>query len=378
MSALRAIHLGPVVAALALSGCPHGKDPPADSHPGVPVTDGQSTDGDRGPADGPKPGTGCFNLGRWASSDLLPDTDRVIHPLPAFASGGFFYVHTVRWDGTSSGQDRWLYAARLQADGSLGSWVRSSTDHGGGAAGFAAIDVDGVPYHFRNGHIARYRFDGNGVLEDIELLEASMDASFGGNRYVWDSAVLARLAGGERYLFHLGGFDLISAGYRTAIYRSGVPIGSQFASTGVAHPAARPGKAAVVSVSGEGSHLFTGEGDGPGLWRAEVAADGSLGPFARLADLPAGSDNGRGDLLSHERTLVVVRGAKVYRSTVDGEGALTPWRECPPLPEPQVDLHWEGGHLEAASSAIVDGQIYVTGKLRVHYAPLVADPTCGR
>jgi hypothetical protein len=338
-----------------------------------PGLEGGSPEG--GPApDGPTPSTGCYAVGAWKASAAFADGSRVSHPLPSFASNGYYYVHTMK----SGGDDRKLLSAEALPGGGLSGWQQASADHGGGPHGFTAIDVAGTPYHFRNGHIARYVLKAGVMQGDVVLIEDSTSTAFGGNKYVWDSAVFVELPSGERHVFHLGGFSFAGYTYRKDIYRSAVPVASSFTKVpGSGHPASRPGRAAFFAPSGAGhGYLFTGEGQGSSLWRARIDPGGALGPFVKLADLPQGSDNGRGELFVYGRTLFVIRGASVFRASVDVQGALGTWKQAPALPEAQIDVSWGDGHLEGQAHGIIGSFVYVTGPKKVYHAPLVADPSC--
>lgn len=319
------------------------------------------------------PAGACRALGAWASSEPFADDAHVSHPLPSFASHGSYFVHTKTLDGAD---DRALYSARPQPDGALGPWQVAWPDHGGGPHGYTAIDIDGAPSHFRNGHIARYVIDDQGVMQALEGIEVNVDSSFGGNRYVWDSAVYAALPSGPRWVIHLGGFSFTGYMYRPNVYRSGVPVGPMFASAGLDHPAERPGRAAFVGLVDDGV-IITGVSGGASLWQSRLAADGSLTPWAPLPDLPAGTGNELGELIAAGRTLLAIRGSKVFRADVADDGALSPWIEQPSLPEDQVDVSWGDGHLEGAAHGIIGDFVYVTGSKRVHFAALGPSPCAG-
>jgi len=384
---------GLLLAVLAQPGCGAGQVAVTPDH-GAGPTDAALSEGgpglDRGPdaawfaeagaTDGaPKPdqapAAACYTVGAWKSSATFVGAGHVAHPLPSFASGGFYYVHTMKLGGS----ERRLYSAQQLPGGDLAAWKQASPDHGGGPHGFTAIDVDGSPLHFRNGHIARYDFDASGVMQgDVKLLEASTDTAFGGSKYVWDSAVLAHLPGGQRHVFHLGGFSFTGYTYRQDVYHSAVPLQSAFSKTGRSHPATRPGKAAFYAPpGGTDGFIFTAEAQGPRLWRTRVKPGGLLDPFVALQDLPAGSGNERGELLVYGNTLLAVRGAKVFRAVISSAGALTSWLSAPALPEAQVDVSWGDGHLEGASSGLIGAHVYVTGPTRVFHAPLQAATACG-
>jgi len=316
----------------------------------------------------------CTSLGAWSSTAEFADADHVSHPLPSFAVGSYYYVHTQ----TPGGDDRVLYSAAQQPDGSLGAWQVASSDHGGGPHGFAAIAVGGEAFHFRNGHIARYPLDASGIMTgDVELLEDSVDTSFGGNRYVWDTAVHAAFGGGNDYVFHLGGFSFTGYAYRQDVFRSAVPLASQFEDVGVDHPADRPGKSAFVAPAGaEHGYIFTGESGGSRLWRARVASGGGLETWVEQSSLPAGTGNERGELFAVDSTLFAVRGARVFAAHVDEGGTLGPFAAMPDLPEDEVDISWGDGHLEGNAWGIIGEHVYVTGPKRVFYAPIARGQPC--
>lgn len=317
----------------------------------------------------------CRSVGSWTKSADFADSAHVSHPLPSFARAGYYYVHTM----TTSGSERVLYSAPQSVDGSLGSWQQASPDHGGGPHGFTAVVAGGEAYHFRNGHIAHYPLTDQGLMNgDVELLESDPDSSFGGNRYVWDSAVAAEQASSASWIVHLGGFSFTGYEYRPDVFRSPVPIGSAFADTGLDHPNQRPGKAAFVAPpAADYGFVFTGESGGARLWRTRLTADGSLEAWVELASLPAGTGNERGDWFAQGRTLFVVRGSAVWAADVAAaDGELSPWRAMPSLSEDQIDVSWSDGHLEGAAYGIMGGYGYLTGPKAVHYAPLQSDQPC--
>jgi hypothetical protein len=310
-------------------------------------------------------------LGAWAASGEFVGEGYTSHPLPSVASAGFYYVHTHR-----DGDERRLFSARPNPDGSLGPWQLSSGDHGGGPHGFTAVDVAGEPFHFRNGHIARYVMSAEGLMVgDVECIEASADESFGGNRYVWDSAVYARFPTGEDLVFHLGGFSFTGYTYRQDVFRSQVPLLPAFEHTGRSHPATRPGKSAFCVAAGQG-YLFSGESGASRLWRASVDPAGALGDWVELDALPAGTGNERGDLFVVDRMLFAVRGSTVFAAFVGEGGALSAWVEQPSLPEDQIDVTWGDGHLEGAAWGVIGDFVYLTGPRRVFHAPLLRGQPC--
>jgi hypothetical protein len=275
----------------------------------------------------------------------------------------------------ADGSDRKLYSAKQQANGGLSAWQVASVDHGGGPHGFTAIDVKGQPFHFRNGHIARYPIDGNGLMTgDVVLLESSVDTAFGGNRYVWDSAVLIPFSSAR--VLHLGGFSFTGYSYRPDLYTSPVPIGSSFQKTGLSHPASKPGKAAVF-LAGNLAFVYTGEAGGTKLWRARVQANGTVDPFVALPPLPAGNGNGRGDLFVQGNTLFAIRGSLVYRAVLGLTGGLSSWKPAPPLPAEMVNVTWGDGHLEGQAHGLIGGHVYVTGPAVVFHAAFAPSTDCG-
>lgn len=302
--------------------------------------------------------SGCPRLGPWRASE--PWGSAASHPMPSFAIGSRFYVHT---EG-----DRSLQVADVEA-GVLGPW-RDAGDHGGGPHGFTALTIGGQAFHFRNGHIARFRFHAEGALDgDVELLEASADSAFGGNRYVWDVAVPIGSRDEPRGVFHLGGFSFTGYSYRPHVMRTEFPVGASFTRVGD-FPVERPGNAAYVETAASAGWIFAREAGGGRLFRARVTGL-ELGAFEELDALPAGDGNGRGDLFAVGCAIFVVRGSQVYASDVDPEGALVGFEAQPPLPEAQIDVGWGDGHQEGAAWGIVGDHALLTGPRRVFSAPLV-------
>jgi len=316
----------------------------------------------------PGPTGECRDLLAWSETDPFADDAHVSHPLPSFARAGFYYVHTMRQDAS----ERRLLFAALGPDGAPGPWQEASADHGGGPHGFTAIVAGGEAHHFRNGHIARYVFAADGTMVgDVELLEDSPDTAFGGNKYVWDTAVAMPLPAGQHVL-HLGGFSFAGYTYRPDVYRSPVPLAASFSDTGLDHPSGqRPGKSVFYAPPGaDGGHIYTGRGDGPELWRGDIDPEGALLGWTQLPNLPEGTDNQRGDLFIAGRTLFAVRGAAVLRADLGLAGELGAWVGVESLPGPQIDLHWGEGHLEGPAHAVVGEHVYLTGPRRVYFAAL--------
>lgn len=301
----------------------------------------------------------CPRLGPWQASE--PWGDAASHPMPSFALGSRFYVHTAG--------DRALQVADVASDGTLGPW-RNAGDHGGGPHGFTAVALGDEAFHFRNGHIARYRFLTDGSLAgDVELLEESVDTAFGGNRYVWDVAVPVVTGGDARGIVHLGGFSFTGYTYRPHVMRSDFPVAARFERTGD-FPTERPGNAAFVATGAGEGWIFARQSAGDRFFRARVSG-ASVGAFEELAPLPAGDDNGRGDVLALDCSLFVVRGSRVFAADVGADGTLRAFEEQPALPEAQIDVSWGDGHQEGASWGVAQGHVHLTGARRVFSAPIV-------
>lgn len=324
------------------------------------VTDTTANDG--------APTGACRSLSAWSASAPFADASHVSHPLPSFARNDFYYVHTQ----SPGGGERVLHAAKMSADATLGAWFVASPDHGGGPHGFTAIVADGEAYHFRNGHIARYGFDASGKMTgDVTLLESSVETAFGGNKYVWDSAVYAAFGDGNKRVVHLGGFSFTGYTYKPDVYGAALPMPSSFTATGKTHPASRPGRAAFFARANDGV-IYTGEGGGDRLWSARVTSSGALDAWTALGSFPAGTGNQRGDLFVAGRTLFVVRGASVHAADLRDDGSLTAWTPMPSLPAEQIDINWGDGHLEGASYAVTTDAAFVTGPKVVFGARLTA------
>ena len=303
--------------------------------------------------------TGCPRLGPWRPSE--PWGDAASHPMPSFVRGDRFYVHT---DAVHT-----MRVADIDTAGVLGPW-RDAGDHGGGPHGFTALALGDEVFHFRNGHIARFRFRPDGALEgDVELLEESVDVAFGGNRYVWDVAVAITDGTTPRGVLHLGGFSFTGYEYRPHVMRRASPVGGHFERLGDS-PVSRPGNAAYVSLDATHGVVFLRENGGARLFRAHVTGL-DVSAFEELAALPDGDDNGRGDLIAVGCTLVVVRGARVFAADVASDGALSAFEAQPSLPEPQIDVSWGEGHQEGASWGLARGHLHLAGPRRVYSSELL-------
>jgi hypothetical protein len=311
----------------------------------------------------------CADLGPWRSSETFAGTS---HPLPSFAVGSWFYVHT-----HSDGDERVLLSASPDASGALGPWQIASPDHGGGPHGFTAVAAGDDAFHFRNGHIARYVLGDDGRMHgDVELLENDVTDAFDGERYVWDSAVLLTTSTGPSAVLHLGGYSFAGSAYRSIVTRGMLPLGPRFDAAGPEHPNERPGKAAFVRTHPDGTgFVFMRDGaDGTMLFRAAVDPTAMVGDWAEAGPLPAGTDNGRGDMFVIGGTLVAVQGQAVWASDVDEAGELGSWTAMPSLPEVQVQVHWGDGHLEGSTWGIIEDRVYLTGAHRVFDAQVLPRP----
>ncbi len=325
---------------------------------------------------------GETTLGPWKETAEFPGNG---HPYPSFARDGYYYVHT------SNSRD--VYYARPQADGNITSWTKAWDDHGG-VHGFTAVKVDGTPYHFRNGHIARYPFKNDGTVDgDVILQESSMTESFGGRLWVWDTAVYAPLTTGK-YVYHLGGFSCpghgcpVSYTYDGEIFMSNVPIGNKFTDTGKKHPdfsagtspSNGPGKSVFYAPNGQADYgfIYTTRNQGNKLWKIKVNSNGSLGDWAQVKNLPDGNGNKRGDLFAINNTLFSIRGSAVYSVNLNPtNGDLGEWSDSPPdLPTQQVEVDGWGGELDGASYAVMgNNYVYVTGPHKVYYAQIISADT---
>lgn len=326
-------------------------------------------------------------LGPWSATTPFGGDS---HPYPAFATGGRFYVHT-------NNDTRDVYKGTPDSSGNITSWSKAWDDHGG-IHGYTAVVLDGVPFHFRNGHIAKYNLDASGnMIGDVQLLEppGNLNAAFDGRLWVWDTAVYVYFAT-NKYVFHLGGFSCPGHGcpfdytYNGAIFRHQVPIpeqsgGTVFTNTGKEHPEYSsggdgpngPGKSAyfLPDTTSSFGYIYTKRNGGDTLWRIRVTQDGNLENWMNSGSIPAGDDNGHGDMFVIGRTLFIIRGSKVYSADLDlTTGAPSSWSDDPPdLPERQVSMsQWGGGHLEGASWGVIGNYVYVAGDTRVFYSRITS------
>ncbi len=326
-----------------------------------------------------QPQTPGVTLGPWQETANFVDERHRSHPLPSFAVGPYYYVHTQ----TDWGGDRIVYYAGQQADGSLSSWSVALSDHGGGPQGYTAVATENTAYHFRNGHIGQYVIEqGTGWISKIKLLEnPAFHEPFSGNRYMWDTAVYVPFATENSYIYHLGGFDMKTHSYDfDDMLRTTAPIARENAYfqslEGYISPTMNPSKAAFYSKSemtGEG-YIYMGDRNTSKIYRAYVNEDieGSPKSWIDSGDFPDGNGNRLGDMFVIRDSLFAIRGSKVFRATIDAaDGGLSAWDDSPPdLPEAQIDVNWYWANTEGASYGIIGDYVYVTGPKKVYYAKI--------
>lgn len=318
-------------------------------------------------------------LGPWRETANFVDERHRSHPLPSFAVGSSYYVHTQ----TDGGDDRIVYYAGQLADGSLSPWSVALSDHGGGPHGYTAVATENTAYHFRNGHIAKYVIEqGTGWISEVKLLEnPAYHEPFSGKKFMWDTAVYAPFATGSSYIYHLGGFDMTEHAYDfVEPLRAVSPIAQENAyfqnMAGLLAPIVNPNKAAFYSkpdASGEG-YIYMGDRFSSKLYRLHVGEDTGGFPEAWLesGELPDGNGNHLGDMFVIEDYLFAIRGSKVFRAAIDArDGRLSAWDDSPPdLPEAQIDVNWYWANTEGASYGIIGDYVYVTGPKKVYYAKI--------
>jgi hypothetical protein len=318
-------------------------------------------------------------LGPWQETANFADAHHRSHPLPSFAVGPYFYVHTQ----TNGGSDRVVYYAGQLAEGSLSPWSVALSDHGGGPQGYTAVAAENTAYHFRNGHIAKYVIEqGTGWISEIKLLEnPDFREPFSGKKYLWDTAVYVPFATGNSYIYHLGGFDMATYRYDfDDMFRSTAPIAQENAYfqdlEGLVAPITNPNKAVFYKkseVNGEG-YIYMGDRFSSKIYRIHVKEDMGRSPglWIDSGDLPDGNGNHLGDMFVIEDSLFAIRGSKVFRATIDArDGSLSVWDDSPPdLPEAQIDVNWYWANTEGASYGIIGDYVYVTGPQKVYYAKI--------
>ncbi|MCP4168883.1 MAG: hypothetical protein GY759_23715 [Chloroflexi bacterium] len=319
-------------------------------------------------------------LGPWQETANFADDSHRSHPLPSFAVGPFYYVHAKTNQGAD---DRIVYYAIQQVDGSLSPWSVALSDHKGGPHGFTAVATENTAYHFRNGHIAQYVIDRlNGRISEIKLLEnPEFREPFSGNKYMWDTAVYIPSATGNSYVYHLGGFNMTTHSYNVDdVHRTTTPIAQENAYfqnlQGLIAPATNPSKAAFYkksTVGGEG-YIYMGDRNSSKIYRTHIVKDieGSPNPWIDSGNSPKGNGNGLGDIFVIHDSLFAIRGSKVFKATINPtDGSLSSWDDSPPdLPEAQIDVNWHSANTEGASYGLIGDYVYVTGPKKVYYSKI--------
>ncbi len=315
-----------------------------------------------------------LTLGQWQETAAFVDSSHHSHPLPSFSIGNYYYVHTKTKEGK---EDRVLYFARQNADGSLTAWQVANSDHGGGPHGYTAVSVGNTAYHFRNGHIIQYVAAENGLISQLKQVERGDGNGFpSGIRYMWDTAVFTPFAN-QKYIYHLGGFNMNGHAYNTnKLTRIKLPVpdsNASFEEVGTV-PTNNPNKAAFYRPEGASyGFIFMGVRGSSALKRLQIFEDGRIGEWLDVTELPAGSGNNLGDLFVIGDQLFAVRGKKVFQATINQEtGALSAWDDLPPdLPTEQIDVNWNISNTEGASYGIIGNYIYLTGQNKVYYAQII-------
>ena len=112
--------------------------------------------------------TSGVTLGPWQETTNFVDWRHRSHPLPSFAVGQYYYVHTKTDEGYD---DRIIYYAQQRPDGSLTPWSIALNDHGGGPQGYTAVATEKTAYHFRNGHIVQYVIEqATGWILEVKII----------------------------------------------------------------------------------------------------------------------------------------------------------------------------------------------------------------
>ena len=319
-------------------------------------------------------------IGPWLETANFVDESHRSHPLPSFAVGPFYYVHTQTNGGAD---DRIVYYAKQRADGSLSSWSVALSDHGGGPHGYTAVATENSAYHFRNGHIAQYVIEQwTGWISEIKLLEnPEYREPFSGSKYMWDTALYVPSAAGSSFVYHLGGFDMTTYSYDfDDILRTTTPIvqeNAYFQSIeGLVAPTTNPSKAAFYRKSemNDEGYIYMGDRNSSKIYRTYVNKDIESSPQSWIdsGDIPDGNGNNLGDMFIIRDSLFVIRGSKVFKATINvTDGSLSAWDDSPPdLPEAQIDVSWNSSNTEGASYGIIGDYVYVTGQKKVYYSKI--------
>lgn len=298
------------------------------------------------------------------------------HPLPSFSARGYFYVLLT---------DRSFRYAKINSDGSLGTWQTATAQHNEASSrGHTVIVLDDVPYLLRNGRVEKLVIDTSGNITQIQQVGSASGGadSIGTSTYYWNSAVVADF-GTQKYVFHLGGFDCCQEPHysnNSQVFRASSTASAQWVWQQVGTgPYANAYKAAFYRPE-NASYGFIYTVDlnpyGKPLYRVKVKSDGSFeGGWTEISSLPVGNDNNLGDYFVSGNKMYAVRGSKVFYATLNSQdGSLSAWAETTALPAVQIDKTWEpsagSDHSEGPSFAIVGGRIYLTGQRKVFYAAL--------
>ena len=133
-------------------------------------------------------------------------------------------------------------------------------------------------------------------------------------------------------------------------------------------PTSKPYKGAFYKATDNYGFIYLGSLQQT-IWRIQVYANGSTGPWEVAHGYPQG-ENDRGDMFVIDDQLFVIRGSKVYQTTIDQTtGALSAWSDAPPdLDEVQVHITWNATEPEPASFGFIDDYVCVTGSTRAFCA----------
>jgi len=316
----------------------------------------------------------------WGASAVLPGIQgNRTHPAPSFALENRYYV---------IGQDLKAWYANQQGDGSLGPWVEAGFDSTA-AHGYTVAVAQNHAYMFRNGHLMDVH-DGGGQTVVADTLESGMGDPYSGIYFVWDTAVTATF-GSKQVIYHLGGYDspALHKGYTQDIHSAEVPPGgftqgtrfnrlSQKTPTGGSSTDGSGAQYKAAYIAGNDDSygfIYMGQAGQSSLWRIKAKNDGSLeGSWQQVEDLPGGTGNQRGDMLSYENYLYSIRGSKFARRQVNKTNGefIGGWESLASLPSAQLDSSfvWGGNHPEGASYGIMNGYLYVTSDQYVYYISL--------
>lgn len=315
--------------------------------------------------------------GPWQASTPFSNS-AFSHPLPSFAAKGYYYVLL---------NNRDIMYAKINSDGSLGTWNRAIALHNEGSGrGYTAVVVNDTPYLLRFGNVERLDIDPQtGTVTGITQVGSSTDDndSVGGNYYYWNTAVLADF-GTQKYVYNLGGFDCCESPHysnNNKIYRASNLTSNnwqwEYMGDG---PYQNPYKAAFYKVPNQDyGYIFTSDlnpSDKP-LYIRKVRSDGSFEGNWEQIRLPQSDGENLGDFFVVSDALFVIRGSKVYSLPNLTENlSNASWSGHYPndLPEGQVDRNWQPSlgtdHADGASYAVIGNMVYLTGPRKVYYSTI--------